>query len=144
MGKTLIHFFSTFGSKINKFELKKRKKSKNLKVAGNYPYIKFTQYFKYFKWKIKIINFKNLEFCFFWPAILKRRKGQKYFMAIFIVLWPYLWTTNLRSVIRHSLGHSIAIIAVLNFKIPALCVGQYIYWSMPHIYLSIFDIFFPK
>ena len=27
-------------------------------------------------------------------------------MAIFIVLWPYLLTTKLRSVIRHNLGHS--------------------------------------
>ena len=27
-------------------------------------------------------------------------------MAIFIVLWPYLSTTKLRSVIRHNLGHS--------------------------------------
>ena len=36
-------FFSTFGSKINKFERKKirkkQKNSKNLKVAGNYPNI---------------------------------------------------------------------------------------------------------
>ena len=27
-------------------------------------------------------------------------------MAVFIVLWPYLLTTKLRSVIRHNLGHS--------------------------------------
>ena len=27
-------------------------------------------------------------------------------MAIFIVLWPYLLTTKLRSVIHHNLGHS--------------------------------------
>ena len=27
-------------------------------------------------------------------------------MAIFIVLWPYLLTTKLKSVIRHNLGHS--------------------------------------
>ena len=27
-------------------------------------------------------------------------------MTIFILLWPYLLTTKLRSVIRHSLGHS--------------------------------------
>ena len=27
-------------------------------------------------------------------------------MAVFIVLWPYLSTTKLRSVIRHNLGHS--------------------------------------
>ena len=37
------YFFSTFGSKINKFEQKKldkkRKKSKYLKVAGNYSSI---------------------------------------------------------------------------------------------------------
>ena len=36
---------------------KKRKNSKNLKVAGNHPDIYFTQYFKNFRWKIKIINF---------------------------------------------------------------------------------------
>jgi hypothetical protein len=40
-GKTPIYIFSTFISKINKFERKKirkkTKKSKNLKVAGNYP-----------------------------------------------------------------------------------------------------------
>ena len=27
-------------------------------------------------------------------------------MAVFIVLWPYLLTSKLRSVIRHNLGHS--------------------------------------
>ena len=27
-------------------------------------------------------------------------------MAVFIVLWPYLLTTKLKSVIRHNLGHS--------------------------------------
>ena len=27
-------------------------------------------------------------------------------MAVFTVLWPYLLTTKLRSVIRHNLGHS--------------------------------------
>ena len=41
--KTPIYIFSTFGSKINEFERKKsekkRKNSKNLKVAGNYPNI---------------------------------------------------------------------------------------------------------
>ena len=75
-------FFSTFGSKINKFERKKseknKKKSKNLKGAGNYPHIKFTQYIKYFTWNIKIISFEMSEFCCFWPLILKWRKGKKY------------------------------------------------------------------
>ena len=28
-------------------------------------------------------------------------------MAVFIVLWPSLLTTKLKSVIRHNLGHSI-------------------------------------
>jgi hypothetical protein len=40
--KTPIYIFSTFGSKINEFQQKKRKKrkkSKSLKVAGNYPNI---------------------------------------------------------------------------------------------------------
>ena len=41
MEKTPIYIFSTFGSKINEFERKKseknEKKSKSLKVAGNYP-----------------------------------------------------------------------------------------------------------
>ena len=41
----------------------------------------------------------------FWPSILKQLKGQKYFLAVFIVLWPYLLTTKLKSVIRHNLGH---------------------------------------
>ena len=27
-------------------------------------------------------------------------------MVVFIVLWPYLLTTKLKSVIRHNLGHS--------------------------------------
>ena len=31
-------------------------------------------------------------------------------MAVFIVLWPYLSTTKLKSVIRHNLGHSIPLI----------------------------------
>jgi hypothetical protein len=43
VGKTPIYIFSTFGAKINEFERKKsernKKKSKNLKVAGNYPNI---------------------------------------------------------------------------------------------------------
>ena len=41
--KTPVYIFSTFGSKINKFERKKsekkRKNSKNLKDADNYPNI---------------------------------------------------------------------------------------------------------
>jgi hypothetical protein len=40
--KTPIYIFSTFGSKINEFKPKKseknKKKSKNLKVAGNISY----------------------------------------------------------------------------------------------------------
>ena len=35
-------------------------------------------------------------------------------MAVFIVLWPYLLTTKLKSVIRHNLGHSK--VAVLTLK----------------------------
>jgi len=85
---------------------KKRKKSKNLKVASNCPYIKFTQYIKYFTWKIKIISFKISEFCCFRPSILKRRKGQNVITAVFIVLWSCLFTTKLKSVICHNLGHS--------------------------------------
>jgi hypothetical protein len=41
--KTTIYIFSTFGSKIDKFERKESEKNKkipkNLKVAGNYPNI---------------------------------------------------------------------------------------------------------
>jgi hypothetical protein len=37
--RQLWRIFSTFGSKINEFEWKKTKNSKNLKVAGNYPNI---------------------------------------------------------------------------------------------------------
>ena len=40
-------------------------------------------HFKYFTWKIKIINFKNSEFCCVRPSILKRWKGQKYFYGRF-------------------------------------------------------------
>ena len=34
-------------------------------------------------------------------------------MAVFIVLWPYLLTTNLRSMIRHNLGHSVHLLRTL-------------------------------
>ena len=37
-------------------------------------------------------------------------------MAVFIVLWPYLLTTKLRSVIRHNLGHSIEHTSTLLFN----------------------------
>jgi hypothetical protein len=44
--KTPIYIFFTFGSKINEFERKKwEKKSKNLKVAGNYPNTSFSIFF---------------------------------------------------------------------------------------------------
>ena len=33
-------------------------------------------------------------------------KAKNMFTAVFIVLWPCLLTTKLRSVIRHNLGHS--------------------------------------
>ena len=51
MEKTIISFFSTFGSKINEFGQKigkNRKNSKNLKVAGNCPNIYFTLVFQKF------------------------------------------------------------------------------------------------
>ena len=32
------------------------------------------------------------------------------FVAIFIVFWPYLLTTKLRSVILHNIGHSNALV----------------------------------
>ena len=41
---------------------KKRKNSKNLKIADNYPNIAFI-FSIIFPWKIKIINCKNFDFC---------------------------------------------------------------------------------
>ena len=84
----------------------KKKNSKNLKVVGNYNYIYFTKYFKYFTWKIKIINFKNSEFCCFGPSILKRLKGQTYFYGRFHIFWPYLLTTKLRCLQKNNIGHT--------------------------------------
>ena len=45
--KTPIYISSTFGSKITK------KKSQNLKIAGNFPNILFALIFNFFTWKIK-------------------------------------------------------------------------------------------
>ena len=56
-------------------------------------------------------------------------------MAVFIVLWPYLLTTKLKSVIRHNLGHS-------NQGIPGVDIpGElYVYsgytGGIPGIYLG--------
>ena len=36
-------------------------------------------------------------------------------MAGFIVLWPYLLTTKLKSVIRHNLGHSKTHVYICDF-----------------------------
>ena len=36
-------------------------------------------------------------------------------MAVFIVLWPYLATTKLKSVIRHNLGHSTVLIKLCTY-----------------------------
>ena len=36
----------------------------------------------------------------------KTTEAKNIFMAVFIVLWPYLLTTKLRSVILHNIGHS--------------------------------------
>ena len=41
---------------------KKQKNSKNLKVAGNYPISNSHLFFKFFTWKIKIINFYYSNF----------------------------------------------------------------------------------
>ena len=43
-------------------------------------------------------------------------------MAVFIVLWPYLLTTKLRSVIRHSLGHSNVFVYIID-RFPILPKG---------------------
>ena len=48
----------------------------------------------------------NREFCCFPPSILKRRKAKNIFMAIFIVLWPYLLTTKLRCLQKNNIGHT--------------------------------------
>ena len=61
-GKNTHMFFFYFLFKNNEFG-KKRKNYKNLKVAGNNPNIWFTLVFQFFSWKIKIINFKNSDFC---------------------------------------------------------------------------------
>ena len=36
----------------------------------------------------------------------KRLKGQKYFMDVFIVLWPYLLTTKVRCLQKNNIGHT--------------------------------------
>ena len=40
-------------------------------------------------------------------------------MAVFIVLWPYLLNTKLRSVIRHNIGHSK--LAAIRYSIDLRC-----------------------
>ena len=42
----------------------------------------------------------------FWPSILKWRKTKNIFMAIFIVLWPYLSTRKLRCLQKNNIGHT--------------------------------------
>ena len=42
----------------------------------------------------------------FLPSILKWRKGEKYFEAVFIVLWPYLLTTKIRCLQKNNFGHT--------------------------------------
>ena len=39
--------------------------------------------------------------------ILKQPKGPKYFMAVFIVLWPYLLTTKLRCLQKNNIRQTI-------------------------------------
>jgi hypothetical protein len=58
--KTPILFFSTFGSKINEFEQKKLEKTKKFPgtLASNSH-----KFFKYFTWKIKMINIYGSNFC---------------------------------------------------------------------------------
>ena len=47
-------------------------------------------------------------------------------MAVYIVLWPYLLTTKLKSVIRHSLGHSNQ--ALRAYFPNILWAGAYVAW----------------
>ena len=64
-GKTPIYFFYFWFKKtsLSREIGKKRKKikSKNIQVAGYYPNI--TLVFLFFIWKIKIIYYKNSDFC---------------------------------------------------------------------------------
>jgi hypothetical protein len=85
VGKTPIYNFSTFGSKINEFERKKSEKNKKIPETQKLQAITltFTLVIQFFYIKIKIINFKNSDFCCFQPSILKRPKGQKYFYGRF-------------------------------------------------------------
>ena len=50
---------------------------------------------------------RKSEFCCLGPSILKQPKGPKYFMAVFIVLWPYLLTTKLRCLQKNNIRHNI-------------------------------------
>ena len=58
--------FSTFGSKINEFERKKSEKNekilKTLKLQAITLASNSHKFFKYFTWKIKIINFYCADF----------------------------------------------------------------------------------
>ena len=55
--------------------------------------------------RIRLI-FDMSEFCCFRPSILKQPKGQKYFMAIFVVLQSYLLTTKLSCLQKNNFGHT--------------------------------------
>ena len=48
----------------------------------------------------------KLEFCCFRPSILKRLNAKNIFMAVFIVLWPYLLTSKLRYLQKINIGHT--------------------------------------
>ena len=63
-------------------------------------------------------------------------------MIVFIVLWPYLLTTKLRSVIRHNLGHSIEYIAVIDFLNHIFFAFQKETSSLPKLDLNLDDAAF--
>ena len=59
-------------------------------------------------------------------------------MAVFIVLWPYLLTTKLRSVIRHNLGHSTA--PLCRLKLAVLKVFPLVEWKYQYVVSTYFRL----
>ena len=75
-----------------------------------------------------------------WLSILKWQKGQKYFMAVFIVLVPYLLTTKLRCLQKNNFGHTNKCIYCTFLIMCCLCPEKLLkaWLQNSHLYALIF------
>ena len=88
--KIPIHFFSTFGSKINEFVRKKTEIYKEIQTTQRLQTITLTcnshKCFKCFNWKIEMINFYYSNFCKLLRTVCSSKKllSNKYWRLIYI------------------------------------------------------------